>query len=411
MPGGRGFRGCVGGVGGYRTPVESRPESSVDPKRPSYDEEIFRPQGAKRKFWLTKNRTTPLQVEVVEAPELESRVNFQYSKSGTAIIKDLILNFSTSFQTTLRTAHPSINSPSWKGAFSLAPLSSQFEQFHESFVNMDGVQRGPRRVKTWKSGERKNGILNVEVSAGQWDLPSLGGRSGALMDGQWSGNHSRDYVESRFWMGWQKEMGLYLDTAQGGLKDLGIAVRVKSWFQKDRSLPDPRQLPTVEDLASAERWAVTIKVNQDPVGLFTNRREIHAQFSENPRDMSELSSWVLELVQQLQLTPTQFTGPLTVQQRIDTDRMTLNILRSSDETKIGFLTLDQFTRYQMGPHQIQQEGSRQQFEAEILPGFIDAYLRGEMPELDALLQQVQSHLNGSKEPLPKYLQSVISESS
>jgi hypothetical protein len=357
-----------------------------------------------------------LKLTVRQIPELESRVSFTNSKiwgTNQGLTSYLIRNHFPGANEAIeklkknRSLRESTEAASAQGVW-LAPLSSKFEILHDTvFAELE--TGGPKKIGALQvttvaqKAQAESALPNSELMDGTIDLPNIGS-----IDPRGSG---RDKMTIHHWVSWYAETGLYFDTPDRALEKSGWAVRIKILSEKDQAMSSQFLVPRGRDLQKAKRMTLTIKYSPGKlVGPFTRRIEFHVFL---PLEFSlelagELAATVLNSIE-----PSTFNSlpKLTPVTRVDTDRMGLNVMAQltpdGRPTKVGFVTIDRFTRLVAEPNSEYPGyvGSGLQTELEILPDFfvtLDSH-PSLWTDLTSLAKSIASGSGGKFDHEPKYV--------
>ncbi|MBI2646283.1 MAG: hypothetical protein HYW85_04535 [Deltaproteobacteria bacterium] len=195
----------------------------------------------------------------------------------------------------------------------------------------------------------------------------------------------------------QFERGIYFDTPDYRLENIGIAVRVKEWFPIGK-----RGKP----LKHSSGRSLFLKVQRDRLGGFTVRDEYQIVLPSNFSD-DDISNAISILIQHVrpELSPV-FPKPVIV---IENTRYSIDLGYSPDiltsHEKIGFITLDEFRA-----RPVFQDGSggplsppRRQMEVEILPQYHELVV-SKLAGFEGVFSNVERSMGFILTREPKYIQ-------
>lgn len=359
---------------------------------------------------------------IFSIPEIEARLTFlDAEKTNSALASDLLSRFYPGMIDSVlgKTLGRAVMwHKRWKGSVYLAPLSSQFEHFHESgFVSFRNAQS--KKVREWgiDSGQADSRVafLPNEILYGEaFNLSDVGFESHA----PFGRGHSRDYVTVAHWVGWQSETALYYDTRDEALKSKGWAVRIKMWSPKDSPISLSKGDPARAARNQIIRMAVTIKKSLGEAFGMTSRQEYHVDLPIE-FDLSLAPKLIEAALARIEPGLLRKGSQLGIIKVVDTNRIGLNVMRSqfpgASAVKVGFLTVDNFSRYEMKKNASapSREGSSLQLELEVLPEFHgELHDTGEQSlqqQLRNLLGAIAVELKGRPDPSPKYITDYIKE--
>lgn len=382
------------------------------PETTKSDQEVTQPTGKGRTFSL-KIKNKRIEATIYTMNEVESRADYTTEKSPVNIAKDLNFLFNTPLHQLLN-IKTDVKTFNWVGGLYLAPLSSEFEEFHDSALSTSAIDQKTRvKTNTTIQGSKETqGQLNTKVFDREVPLKEFNTQN----EGSWNQSFARNYMEINYWLGWRKETSLYFDTANDRFAKSGIAIRAKFWRKKDS--PSVNKMSEVNDqlFSDSTYWSITIKENiQNYSTIFTERREHHIKLSGSIK-MEDLASALEKALIRLKLAKKDVS--LQLRNVINNERVGLNIMEQLNSTasidkdsKVGFLVIDEFTRHSSKDGELTYDGKTQQFEVEVLPEYLGRFYTRSSKEplrrefyflVSALTAQLKAHTSLT----PKYLQDL-----
>lgn len=381
----------------------------------AYDELISSPTGSKSEISTESGR-----FEVYSQIEEELRFFFQSSESPQQLAAGLLRNFYFDQYRDAMARGLKLETKFEDRNFSLRPLTSYFEEFHESARDQGlslatglrnsrawGVMPAAlkRSIQTWILGDRHKGEMVVELPASRINLAATGNGDGEVI-----GKRNVSYIEAKHLVGWRSETGIYFDTDDEALQKAGIAVRLKYWSRPGIKSLNDSGLPDSAEIAGSAKAVLTIKKNLGETHGFTSREETQIEWPAGlpigrlPEVAGKL------LIGRFGFSETQLKS-LRPKFRVNNDRMAVNIFwrnplaGTGGAEKIGFLTMDMFNVYALDSGLALTDRPGRQIEIEVLPEWQSTILQNSKnrEELQSLTLGVQNSLKGTHSSIPKYL--------
>lgn len=381
----------------------------------AYDELISSPTGSKSEISTESGR-----FEVYSQIEEELRFFFQSSESPQQLAAGLLRNFYFDQYRDAMARGLKLETKFEDRNFSLRPLTSYFEEFHESGRDQGlslttGLRNSrawglmpaalKRSIQSWILGDRHMGEMVVELPASRINLAATGNGDGEVI-----GKRNVSYLEAKHLVGWRSETGIYFDTDDEALQKAGIAVRLKYWTRPGvKSLSDSA-LPASAEIAASAKAVLTIKKNLGETHGFTSREETQIEWPASlPIDRLPVVAGKL-LIDRFGFSETHLKS-LRPKFRVNNDRMAVNIfwrnpvLGAGASEKIGFLTMDKFNVYELESGRILTDHPGRQIEIEILPEWQSTILDSlkNREDLQNFTLSIQNFLKGTHSLVPKYL--------
>ncbi|MCB9026466.1 MAG: hypothetical protein H6625_09135 [Bdellovibrionaceae bacterium] len=353
-----------------------------------------------------------LNLEIQSIPELETRISFLNQEISNELLAQQLLSryYPEMIQSVqeMTQGRAIINNSVWNNTVQIAPLSSEFEEYHVSgFATLES--ESAKKVNQWelkdsKPDEYTNQIPNEKILGGIFYLKPN------KYETKQSDRYN--YIDVYHWVSWASETAVYYDYADSHLQNQGWAVRLKMWSPKNKAVSAQYLVPQPSDLKNIVRMALTIKKSHGNESGLTSRQEyhVHLPLDFNLEEIPELIAKVIGELSPDLLDKDSFPQP---KKRIDTNRIALNlrspIQQGGELIKVGFITVDRFTRYTLykGSSIPRFEGSATQLEAEVLPEF-HQFLNSNgsvdlSNQIQILLDDIQRNFKGQKDLSPKYI--------
>lgn len=251
---------------------------------------------------------------------------------------------------------------------SLNPLGSNEEHFHSNNL-----------IKNESTGDKPSQFVT-----------ELDGKLTFRSPVDWDRN---DKTHFKYNVSHQREVGTYWDTPNQDLKKAGYALRIKDWYPIDDN-------GNINGATSGK--SLFVKKTNGPEGPFTSRDEYQVKL---PKDFPEdqIVPAMQALLKHAGMTNAE-TLPVKPVVEVNNERYGLNLVMYGD-VKVGFLTVDYYTKKSLDPNFVSADEDKQtrQWETELLPEFKPLY-DAHKSEFDAFFKEVEDKLQGKVNPTPKYLQ-------